>query len=108
MNHDQRDLSGSSLPPDLVRGLNQKHLPGLDGIRAIAVSVVIFYHSGLPVPGGTGVLLFFVLSGFLITWLLLEEDKNTGGISLRNFYARRTLRILPPFYVYAAVLITLA
>lgn len=83
-------------------------MPGLDGIRAVAVSIVIFYHSGLPVPGGTGVLLFFVLSGFLITWLLLRETRQTGTVSLRNFYARRTLRILPPFYLYAAVLLLMA
>ena len=56
-------------------------------------------------PGGTGVLLFFVLSGFLITWLLLEEASKTGSVSLRNFYARRALRILPAFYVYAAVML---
>lgn len=98
-------FAASSLPPDLVRGLSQKHLPGLDGIRAIAVSLVILYHSGLPMPGGTGVLLFFVLSGFLITWLLLEEAAGTGTISLRNFYARRALRILPAFYVYAIVVV---
>ncbi len=98
----------TSLPPDLVRGLARKHLPGLDGIRAIAVSLVILYHAGLPLPGGTGVLLFFVLSGFLITWLLLEEAQNTGRVSLRNFYIRRALRILPAFYVYAAAVLAMA
>jgi len=89
-----------SLPPELLRGIGRKHLPGLDGIRAIAVSLVILYHCGLPVPGGTGVLLFFVLSGFLITWLLLEEANGSGTVSLRHFYARRALRILPAFYLY--------
>lgn len=106
---DQSDHpAASSLPAELVRGLGQKHIPGLDGLRAIAVSLVILYHAGLPLPGGTGVLLFFVLSGFLITWLLLQEADKTGTVSLRNFYARRTLRILPAFYVYAAALLAMA
>ncbi len=104
---DSPQVSPLALPADLARGLAQKHIPGLDGIRAIAVSLVLLFHAGLPVPGGTGVLLFFVLSGFLITWLLLKEANSTGAISLRSFYVRRTLRILPAFYIYAAVLLTL-
>src|ERR1700737_3144335 len=69
-------------------------IPSLDGIRAIAVFLVIFYHLGmelgLPIlPGPLGVLAFFVLSGFLITWLLLKEEDKYGSISIRGFYRRR-------------------
>jgi peptidoglycan/LPS O-acetylase OafA/YrhL len=90
-----------ALPASLAAGLQKSHLPSLDGIRAVAVSLVVFYHLGIPgVPGGMGVLIFFVLSGFLITWLLLKEEDRFGHISLKLFYARRTLRIFPAFYVY--------
>src|SRR5436853_3977757 len=89
------------LPAPLAAGLEKSYLSSLDGIRAIAVSLVVFYHLGIPgVPGGMGVLIFFVLSGFLITWLLLNEEERFGHISLKLFYARRTLRIFPAFYVY--------
>ena len=78
-----------------------KHLPKLDGIRAIAAGLVVVYHVGLDlIPGGMGVLIFFVLSGFLITWLLLQEHQKTGTISIGKFYARRSLRIFPAFYVF--------
>ena len=71
----------------------------LDGIRAIAVAIVVFFHAGiLLIPGDLGVDIFFVLSGFLITWLLLKEWTRTGTISLKAFYARRTLRIFPAYY----------
>ncbi len=77
------------------------YLPALDGIRAVAVFLVIFYHFGFSrVPGGTGVTIFFVLSGFLITWLLLRENEKDGTISLKKFYRRRILRIFPAFYAY--------
>lgn len=93
------------LPPLLSSGLQLKQLPALDGLRAIAVFLVVLYHSGLAwVPGGLGVLVFFVLSGFLITWLLLEEQDRYGAVSLKLFYARRTLRIFPAFYAYWALM----
>ena len=76
--------------------------PALDGVRAIAIAGVIAYHV-LPSNGGyLGVHLFFVLSGFLITTLLLEERDRTGTISLRRFYARRALRLLPALAVALA------
>ena len=76
-------------------------IPSLDGIRAIAVSLVFFAHSGLEriVPGGLGVTVFFVLSGFLITTLMRREHAATGTLSLRAFYLRRFLRLMPPLYV---------
>jgi peptidoglycan/LPS O-acetylase OafA/YrhL len=82
-----------------------KHLPALDGIRAWAVFLVILYHSGVVtnVPGDLGVSAFFVLSGFLITWLLDKEYDRTGTVSLKEFYIRRTLRIFPAYYVFILV-----
>ncbi len=85
-----------------------KHLPALDGIRAIAVFVVIIYHAGVVqgVPGDLGVTAFFVLSGFLITWLLIREYERSGTISLKEFYIGRTLRIFPAYYAF--ILLSLA
>jgi peptidoglycan/LPS O-acetylase OafA/YrhL len=84
--------------------LRRSSLPALDGLRAIAVLLVIGLHLGYSrIPGYLGVLGFFVLSGFLITWLLSREFETTGAISIRNFYCRRMLRIFPAFYCYLAV-----
>lgn len=92
---------------DLASGLAEPKIPALDGLRAIAVFLVIFYHFGFVwVPGGLGVLIFFVISGFLITWLLLKEHEKRGTVSLRRFYVRRALRIFPAFYGYAILLLS--
>jgi peptidoglycan/LPS O-acetylase OafA/YrhL len=74
-----------------------KYIPGLDGFRAIAVLLVLVAHFGYDrvVPGGLGVTIFFFISGFLITSLLLSERNRFGSISIRNFYIRRFLRLLP-------------
>ena len=73
------------------------YVPALDGLRALSVCAVIAYHAGLsPTPGGfLGVEVFFVISGFLITSLMLEEREETGRISLRMFWMRRARRLLP-------------
>lgn len=73
-------------------------IPGLDGLRALSILIVVLSHSGLSqrIPGGFGVTVFFFLSGYLITCLLLREQTRDGTISLRNFYARRVLRLAPP------------
>jgi peptidoglycan/LPS O-acetylase OafA/YrhL len=88
--------------PSLDSRLRSRHLPALDGLRGCSAWLVVLAHVGLlPFGFGTlGVAIFFVLSGFLITWLLLGERDSTGSISLRNFYVRRTLRIFPAFYVF--------
>jgi peptidoglycan/LPS O-acetylase OafA/YrhL len=78
------------------------HLPALDGLRAVAVFTVVASHSNLPlrVPGDLGVSAFFVLSGFLITRLLVRERERTGEVSIRRFYLRRTMRIFPAYYAF--------
>lgn len=77
------------------------HVPSLDGIRAGAFLLVFAAHAGLEgmVPGGFGVTVFFFLSGYLITTLLRVERERSGTVSFSQFYLRRTLRILPPFYL---------
>lgn len=88
--------------------LGQPNIPAFDGLRAVAVFLVIGYHFGVPgIPGAHGVLNFFVLSGFLITWILLKENERTGQISLKAFYRRRIIRIFPAFYVYWFLLVAL-
>ena len=82
--------------------------PDLDGLRAIAVLLILLYHAGVPgLPGGyVGVDVFFVISGFLITGLLVKELGQTGALDLWAFYARRARRILPAsFLVLAATLV---
>ncbi len=85
------------------------YLPGLDGVRALAVMAVILYHAGVSwMPGGfLGVEVFFVISGYLITLLLLAEHERTGRISISAFYGRRARRLLPALLVLLAVVATL-
>lgn len=75
-----------------------RHLPELDGLRAVSIMVVLLIHVSYGRFGGgfLGVDIFFVLSGFLITALLVAENKKNGRISLAGFYLRRAFRILPP------------
>lgn len=75
-------------------------IPSLDGVRAISFLIVFTAHAGLDwiVPGRFGVNIFFLLSGYLITTLMVRERARTGWISLKLFYARRSLRIFPPMY----------
>jgi peptidoglycan/LPS O-acetylase OafA/YrhL len=95
-------------------------IPGLDGLRAISILCVIYAHllwtPSFPFkflayvvnPANLGVRMFFVISGFLITSILLKEREKTGGVSLRKFYYRRTLRIFPAYYVFLACVFVLA
>ncbi len=76
----------------------------IQGLRAIAVIAVIAYHAGLPIPGGfTGVDIFFVISGFVITEMLFREKIATGTIKLRSFYLRRFRRLMPALAVLVSV-----
>lgn len=85
----------------LFQRLDQKTIPSLDGIRAIAALLVVGLHGAYNfIPGRLGVLIFFVLSGFLITRLLLIEESQTGTVCLKRFYERRSFRIFPAFYAY--------
>jgi peptidoglycan/LPS O-acetylase OafA/YrhL len=91
-----------------------RHMPQLDGLRAVAAAMVVCYHFYRPVReyvhlGGIGVRVFFVLSGFLITGILLRTRLAMGdaggprGVALRRFYIRRALRIVPLFYCALAI-----
>lgn len=79
-----------------------RYVPELDGFRGIAIILVVGFHAGLPgfrVGGYLGVDLFFVLSGYLITSILLQEKENKGRIDILNFYFRRWARLAPAFFV---------
>ena len=75
-----------------------RYIPAIDGLRAIAVIAVMLYHLGFAwIPGGfLGVDLFFVISGYVITRLLLDSIQRSGGLDLRGFYTGRIRRLLPP------------
>jgi peptidoglycan/LPS O-acetylase OafA/YrhL len=103
------------------RAASLSRIPSLDGLRTLSIFLVIALHTiqryslthhvnflwyGI-FDGGTGVFIFFVISGYLITSLLLHEHRKRGSISLRGFYLRRAMRILPPLYFYVAVLVLL-
>ena len=95
---------------------------GLDGLRAFSISLVLIaqllgtrnFHPpevisrvlGIFSLGPLGVRVFFVISGFLITSLLLEEERRTGTVSLSCFHFRRTLRIFPPYYLYISIIVS--
>ena len=89
-----------------VTAVTGRHLPALNGLRAVAVIGVVAYHLqlGWARGGYLGVDLFFVLSGFLITTLLLEEWVGSGRISLAAFWGRRARRLLPALFLVVAAL----
>ena len=89
---------------DLSRG-SAFHIRGLDGIRAVSIALVFFSHLGFQrlSPGMFGVSVFFLLSGFLITTLMMREHAARGRVSIKEFYIRRALRIFPPMYLVIGV-----
>ncbi len=105
-----------------TRAASMSRIPSLDGLRALSIFLVMGLHTiqrfnlSHHVPrlwyaifdGDTGVFIFFVISGYLITSLLLHEQQKRGSISMGSFYFRRAMRILPPIYLYVAVLLLLA
>jgi peptidoglycan/LPS O-acetylase OafA/YrhL len=76
-------------------------IPSLNGIRAISVLLVVLAHSGFGtiIPGGLGVTIFFFLSGYLITSLMLAENERVGNIAILQFYVRRIFRLIPPLLI---------
>ena len=96
-----------------------EYVPVLDGLRAVSITLVLVGHLLTMYPlstramevgfvlGRTGVSIFFVISGYLITGLLLREEESRGEISLRRFYARRALRIFPAAFTFLAALLLL-
>jgi peptidoglycan/LPS O-acetylase OafA/YrhL len=93
-----------------VSGRTLAYQPALDGLRALAVALVLCFHGGFTwMTGGyVGVSVFFTLSGYLITSLLLVEHDRTGRIDLRSFYTRRVKRLLPASLVLLAVVVLAA
>jgi peptidoglycan/LPS O-acetylase OafA/YrhL len=91
-----------------------ERIPSLDGLRAISIGLVVFSHLignlGIPVfeYGNLGVRIFFIISGFLITSILLAELVSTSTLNLKKFYFRRTLRIFPAYYFFLLVTFVLS
>jgi peptidoglycan/LPS O-acetylase OafA/YrhL len=83
------------------------NIPGLDGMRAISILIVMGSHTISPqIPGGLGVYIFFVISGFLIAHLMFSEVAKTGRVSLSSFYLRRALRLYPALIAFVVVTTT--
>jgi peptidoglycan/LPS O-acetylase OafA/YrhL len=120
-NQPQQDQSFMPTEPLPSRIASIPRIPSLDGLRALSIFLVLALHTiqrfatNRPVSliwyavfdGATGVLMFFVISGYLITTLLLSEQRKRGSISMRGFYLRRAMRILPPLYAYVIVVLLL-
>lgn len=83
----------------------KSYKPYLDGLRGLSILIVAISHGGFGkiIPGGFGLTIFFFISGYLITSLLLKEKENTGSIHMPNFYMRRLWRLLPALVVYIVV-----
>lgn len=96
--------SSATAPDAFLANLSRKEIPSLNGLRGLAALMVLLLHVFLAtrwlgwIPGDLAVVLFFELSGLLITWLLLTEKGKSGSIDLKKFYSRRALRLLPAFY----------
>lgn len=84
---------------------NSARYAHIDGMRAVAVMLVVVAHAGIGdiVPGGSGVTIFFGISGFIITHLLLKEKDRTNTFDIRAFYTRRAAKILPPLFVIVII-----
>ena len=92
--------SSTDSPASSIPVSSNRYVKELDGLRAIAIGIVVCAHYGLiPVPGGFGVTLFFFLSGYLITTLFFSEYQSTANIDIFRFYLRRWLRLTPPLII---------
>ena len=85
--------------------ISSTHIPAIDGLRALAVIAVVLYHLGIDwIPGGfLGVDLFFVISGYVITRLILDSIESANGLDLKEFYAARVRRLLPGLVILIIV-----
>jgi peptidoglycan/LPS O-acetylase OafA/YrhL len=109
---DLKDVSTLSTSESGAAVTAFRHIPALDGLRGIAILTVMVYHLEKLAPdfhevtkgGFLGVDIFFVLSGFLITSILLKEHGKTGKINLKNFYLRRLFRLIPAYWLFLSVL----
>ena len=106
--HDEVSVEPAEVGQDSADRPRLAHVPGLDGLRGLAVAIVVAYHLNL-LPGGfLGVDVFFVLSGYLITSLLLAEVGRTGRVDARRFWGRRVRRLVPAVLVMVPSVIALA
>ena len=99
------EAEGRARPAPGRRSLT--YLPALDGLRGVSVLAVLLYHGDVSwMPGGfLGVEIFFVISGYLITSLLIGEHRRSGGVDLKNFWVRRARRLLPALFALIAVVV---
>lgn len=103
------DCAGAGVSEPQIAQSRFGYVPAIDGLRAVSILMVIAFHCGGPVSkalfpngGWLGVDVFFVISGYLITSILLNEQKRKDDISLKNFYMRRALRLMPVFAAFLA------
>lgn len=103
MNYSERvETRSTSLNPSVYRS-------DIQGLRAIAVTLVVLFHAGLPVPGGfLGVDIFFVISGFVVGGMILREIDSTGSIDLRQFFFRRFARLFPALLVVVVFVLAIS
>lgn len=98
---------GITFPPSASRGPQWR--ADIQGLRAVAVLAVVAFHGGLPLPGGfTGVDVFFVISGYVITEMLVREWRQTGSVRLGQFYIRRFRRLIPALALLVSVTVIAA
>ncbi|WP_219107820.1 acyltransferase, partial [Austwickia sp. TVS 96-490-7B] len=102
-------LSEMPVQAPTLRAVTSQRRPDIQGLRAIAVGLVIVYHAGLPVPGGfVGVDVFFVISGFVITAMLIREIETQGRVRFARFYLRRFRRLTPALALMLSVTLVMS
>jgi peptidoglycan/LPS O-acetylase OafA/YrhL len=103
------ESTDSRLPEDHLRVTPMGFRFDIQGLRAVAVGMVVLYHAGLPIPGGfTGVDIFFVLSGFVIAQMMLRQHQSGEGISLLSFFGKRFKRLTPALAVMVSTVLLLS
>ena len=102
------DMASASHSGSDTKAGSSNFIPSLDGLRAVSILIVFASHAGVSnlIPGGFGVTVFFFLSGFLITTLMIREFDRYGSVAFGAFYLRRALRLLPPLFITLVVSMT--